>query len=101
MKTHILKLSSEFCDAVETGVKSFEIRINDRSFQVGDHIKFKAVYNGKEIYHSINDKEFEITYILHGWGLKSGYVALAISQLRREESDGQCIPDINRGSSEL
>jgi hypothetical protein len=78
IKCHVLKLESEFCDAVESGEKTFEVRINDRGFQVGDHIKFKAVFNGKEIFHSINDKDYEITYIIHGWGLKTGYVALAI-----------------------
>ena len=30
MKTHNLKLSIEFCDAVLSGEKTFEVRKNDR-----------------------------------------------------------------------
>lgn len=37
MKIHELKLNIEFCDAVLSGEKSFEIRENDRGYQKGDH----------------------------------------------------------------
>lgn len=40
MKTHNLKLSVEFCDAVLSGEKTFEVRKNDRGFQTGDLIRF-------------------------------------------------------------
>lgn len=40
MKTHNLKLSIEFCDAVLSGEKTFEVRKNDRGFQTGDLIRF-------------------------------------------------------------
>lgn len=40
MKTHDLKLSVEFCDAVLSGEKTFEVRKNDRGFQTGDLIRF-------------------------------------------------------------
>lgn len=40
MKTHDLKLSIEFCDAVLSGEKTFEVRKNDRGFQTGDLIRF-------------------------------------------------------------
>lgn len=40
MKTHNLKLSIDFCDAVLSGEKTFEVRKNDRGFQTGDLIRF-------------------------------------------------------------
>ena len=85
MKTHELKLNKEFADAVLSGEKSFEIRENDRGFQKGDHIVFRvvnpnAVYNF-DVDHPLNDKEFEIVYVINGWGLKNGYVAFSIREV--------------------
>lgn len=83
MKIHYIKLAREFCDAVMFGEKSFEIRYNDRGYQKDDHIKFHAVdEDGFDISHEINRKEYEITYVLSGWGLKDGYVALAIKEIK-------------------
>jgi len=36
MKTHNLRIAPEYFRSVEDGSKTFEIRINDRGFQVGD-----------------------------------------------------------------
>ncbi len=36
MKLHKLKLNIEFCDAVFSGKKAFEVRFNDRGYQTGD-----------------------------------------------------------------
>lgn len=84
MKTHKLKLDIEFCDAVFNGEKTFEVRLNDRGFQTGDRIKFIPVDNHRQaetIHHKIENREYEITYILNGWGIKNGYVVLAIKEL--------------------
>lgn len=89
MKTHTLKLNIKFCDAIFNGEKTFEVRYNDRNFQKGDHIKFIPVddngeplcHYGKPLHHYISDKEYKITYVLKGWGLKDGYVALSIREL--------------------
>lgn len=84
---HTIKLREEFADAVYSGEKTFEIRYNDRWYQKGDTVKFRAVTAfGFEFYHQINEVEFEITYVLSGWGLKEGYVAFAI---RRKEENGK------------
>lgn len=81
---HIIKLREEFADAVVNGDKTFEVRLNDRGYQKGDTVKFRVVTEmGIEFYHEINEMEFEITYVLNGWGLKDGYVAFAIK--RKEE----------------
>lgn len=94
MKIHNLKLNIEFCDDVMNGVKTFEIRKNDRGFQTGDRIKFiptDGIYyvdfdgnTTQHAQHPISEKIYEITYILNGWGIKNGYVALAIEEVTHE-----------------
>lgn len=84
MKVHSLKLDIKYCDDVLSGKKSFEVRKNDRDFQVGDLIKFYPVEsvpnNGilRCCKHEIIDACFIITYILSDFGLKDDYVVLAI-----------------------
>lgn len=46
MKTHELKLDIKYFDDVKSGKKNFEIRKNDRYFQVGDTLELKAFKNG-------------------------------------------------------
>ncbi|WP_294408377.1 DUF3850 domain-containing protein [uncultured Ruminococcus sp.] len=93
MKTHDLKLNTEFCDAVLSGEKNFEVRKNDRGFQTGDLIKFTPtdgkIYRSsdgttREEYaeHEISGHTYKITYILNGWGIKNGYVVLGIKEVR-------------------
>lgn len=42
MKIHELKLDIKYFDDVKSGKKNFEVRKNDRDFQVGDILKMKA-----------------------------------------------------------
>ena len=77
-RTHILKLQKDFCDAVYNGEKQFEVRYNDRGFQRGDLIRFVAMDGQEKIDHPINDREYVISYVLSGWGLQYGFVALSI-----------------------
>ena len=84
---HTIKLREDFVDAILNGDKTFEVRLNDRGYQKGDTVKFSVVTAfGFGFYHPVNDIEFEITYVLSGWGLKEGYVAFAI---RRKEENGK------------
>lgn len=74
---HELKIYPKYFDAVLNGSKQFEIRKNDRNFQVGDNIFLRECdnikYSGRTIFA-------EITYVLgDGFiGLAEGYVALGI-----------------------
>ncbi|AYF99887.1 DUF3850 domain-containing protein [Lactococcus allomyrinae] len=43
MKIHELKLDIKYFDDVKNGIKNFEIRKNDRDFQVGDILELKKV----------------------------------------------------------
>jgi len=68
-----------YFDAVEKGIKTFELRKNDRDFQVGDYLmlnEWKQGYTGRKLTR-------KITYILHGgsYGLRKGYVILGIKSL--------------------
>ena len=82
MKTHDLKLSTEFCDAVLSGEKTFEVRKNDRGFQTGDLIRFIPIDGTirEHAKHEISGHTYKITYILNGWGIKNGYVVLGIRE---------------------
>lgn len=83
---HELKLSTNFCDAVYSGIKTFELRKNDRGFQTGDLIRFTPIkFDETEPAarfpsHPICGKLYEITYILSGWGLSPDCVALGIRE---------------------
>ena len=91
MKIHELNILEQDADEIIAGNKMFEITENDECYQKGDHIRFKATkeiaygYGGKDkIAHEINKRMYEITYVLSGWGLKNGYVALGIRDARDE-----------------
>lgn len=55
MKSHYLKTVQPFFSEVENGNKTFEVRKNDRDFQVGDEVYLQEYdaetkkYSGKEI----------------------------------------------------
>lgn len=95
MKTHNLKLNTEFCGAVLSGEKTFEVRKNDRGFQTGDLIRFIPTdgtsYRSSDgtvrehAKHEISEHTYKITYILNGWGIKNGYVVLGIKEYRQTE----------------
>ena len=82
---HKIKLNKEFCDAVLERRKTFEIRFNDRGYQTGDFIKFIPISDAfpgpHETTHPIKNKTYKIIYILNGWGLQDGYVAMSIQEV--------------------
>lgn len=80
--THEIKLLYEYCDAVLSGEKNFEVRYNDRGYQKGDRIKFKPIKNHITTQHPIKDKIYEITYVLNGWGIKENWVAFGIKEIK-------------------
>lgn len=79
MATHNLKINPKFFYDVWVGEKSFEVRFNDRDFQVGDEIIFRTWENGE---YTGSVMYCTITYLLEGFkGLKKGYVVLGISNV--------------------
>lgn len=76
---HFLKTLPRFFDAVYSGAKTFEVRRDDRGFQVGDELVLlewdahAEVFTGRRLDHVVG-------YILRGeeWGLAPGYVVLSL-----------------------
>lgn len=87
MKTHRLKLFIRYADAIMNGTKTFEVRKNDRGYEVGDKIVFDVVTNegyavGAAARHPLNGATYRIGYILDDFeGLAQKYVVLAISKV--------------------
>lgn len=85
MKHHQLKIEQSYYTDVYSGRKSFEIRKDDRGYQVGDIISFTTTSDGKSLKPD-NKKKWEIVYIFghedsHKNMLQEGYVVLGIQEL--------------------
>lgn len=84
MTTHRLKVLIKYADAIMNGTKTFEIRKNDRGYEVGDKIVFDVVTNegyaiGAAARHPLSGATYRIDNILDDFeGLAQKYVALAI-----------------------
>ncbi len=79
MKVHELKCHSGPFQSVYAGVKSFEIRVNDRDYQVGDSLHLKE-YDPKTNSYSGRWVSKRITYMIRGgnYGLPENLVVMAI-----------------------
>ena len=78
-RRHKLKLAKMFFEDVRLGRKSFELRKNDRDYQIGDILELREMDNGEPTGRAI---EKEITYILEGFaGLKEDYCILALADI--------------------
>lgn len=78
---HKLKISKPYADAVLSGEKNFEIRENDRGYQKGDIVEFTEVldkFGVARISHGLYGRQFRITYVFSGLGLKEGYCVFGI-----------------------
>jgi hypothetical protein len=74
---HNLKTCPEFFDAVLKGDKTFEVRLNDRGFRVGDNLVLKEWLPNTKQYTGRQTKR-SITYILSGLGLQPNWIVMAI-----------------------
>lgn len=106
MKLHELKIKDEYFNAIIESKKTFELRKNDKDYQVGDLIHFVEVYRDiayiggipafdivrqktatKEYTREFKGYEknlFEITYILKDvpeYGLDKDYCILGIKKI--------------------
>ena len=77
MKTHYLKAWLEYFNDVCENKKKFELRKNDRDFQIGDEVVLQAWDNEEGKYTGYYYR-ITIKYILHGgqFGLEEGYCIL-------------------------
>ncbi len=83
MKLHVLKIKDEYFKQVFLRTKTFELRKDDRDYEVGDLIHFVNA-DGEDFYYGMGNL-YQITYILKGvpeYGLQDGYAILSINQVR-------------------
>ena len=86
MKIHAIKLQRQFYDDVLSGRKNFEIRENDGGYQCGDFLDLKPWDTSNHCYcEPYTSIKREISYVLSGWGLKDGYVALGLKDPQQSE----------------
>lgn len=87
-KHHVLKIHPDFFDAVQDGSKTFELRRDDRDFQVHDTLEIREFSEANGGYTGRVVKGLHITYILHGGdlntvggiGIANGWAILAIAR---------------------
>ena len=94
MKLHELKILHEYLVDVDLGKKTFELRKNDRDYQVGDLIRFIDIREDdstakNQIEPNIDENTlYRITYVLKDvekYGLDKDYCILAIKKLNIKE----------------
>lgn len=77
MEIHELKIQSEYFEVIKNGTKKFELRKDDRNYQVGDFITLRE-YDGDR-FTGRGISNIPINYILRNcpeYGLKNGYCIL-------------------------
>lgn len=83
MKVHELKTWPEYFEAIIRGVKTFEIRKNDRDFNTGDFLALYEYDPSTEEYTGREASAF-VTYVMRGkpigesFGIECGYALMAI-----------------------
>lgn len=91
MTEHELKLNQKYFDAVLNGLKTFEVRRNDRDFRVGDTLYLnKTEDNGEYVLTNVglrvNPIKAIVIYILtHNdfpEGVPEGYVVMGIKRVK-------------------
>lgn len=82
-RTHELKIWPVCFEATLSGAKTFDVRENDRDYQVGDAVQLQEYEPESETYSGRSVARW-ITYVLHGgaFGLEPGWCVLGLGELR-------------------
>jgi len=83
---HTIKLREDYIEPVLSGEKTFEVRENDRGYQKGDYVYFKAVSRQSVPFTDkiLEQATFQITYVHSGLGLKENYVVFGIKEVGKK-----------------
>lgn len=79
-KTHRLKCWKKPFEDIISGRKPFELRNNDRDFQVDDTLILDE-WDTEKVDYTGRQCTVKVTYTLFEFGLKSGWIAMAIKHL--------------------
>ena len=77
MKYIVVKIMESYFKSIKSGQKKFEIRFNDRDYQVGDIMRFEIISEN----NFFDPSEFKIIYVHHGLGMAKNYVVLGIEEI--------------------
>jgi Domain of unknown function (DUF3850) len=80
MTTHRLKTWPEYYDAAAAGIKTFDVRADDRGFAPGDRV-ILACYDPDSGTFDGREMAFGVPYVLRGgnFGIKPGYAVLSLA----------------------
>lgn len=107
-KMHQLKIDYDWGIVKAEGKKPFEVRMNDRNYQVGDLVCYEVINKNKaqsqEDLKKIEELEkevFVIEYVLNNdicrFGIRPGYVVFSEKQYKNEfEHIGDMVEDISQ-----
>lgn len=73
---HELKIQPEHFEALASSAKTFEIRLNDRNYKIGDLLILREWLSG---FYTGREEQKYITHILQSEFLQEGYVGLSLS----------------------
>lgn len=97
MKIHELKLDTRYFEDVKSGKKNFEIRINDRDFQIGDILelkKYKSYKSGRKPHYVRTDGESKFkTYNPE----RADTIKVKVLEIFRAERINRDLEIINKG----
>lgn len=76
---HELKTWPEYFQDITQGAKTFEVRKNDRKYEVGDTLLLRE-YDPEAKEYTGYEMVVRVIYILHGgqFGVKKGFVVMSI-----------------------
>lgn len=101
MTTHELKCWPDFFSAVQSWEKMFEIRHNDRSFEVGDSLWLREWNQANADYTGASIRRV-ISYITDfPAGLRDGYVCMGLADLRTCKAERARIANLERELASL
>jgi len=80
---HRIKIKQCYLIHILEGIKNFEVRKNDRDYQVGDKIRFLPIEDENyDVYLTEkNIPEYKIIYVHEGYGINATYVVLGIKAI--------------------
>ena len=97
-REHMLKTDPAVFQDVLDGSKTFEIRFNDRGYQIGDLIVLKEtkftgqqMKSGQPLAYTGREIQKRISYVLGGYGLQDDWVILGVQDI--EAAKAQAVPE--------